>query len=52
MNPKIYFIRNLLRIFLDKIDYLILESIKDNIPESRNVFLKFLKIKMFNMQDS
>ena len=45
MNPKIYFIRNLLRIFLDKIDYLILESIKDNIPESRNVFLKFLKNK-------
>ena len=45
INPKIYKIRNLIKSFLDDKDYLIIESIKDNIPESRNVFLKFLKNK-------
>ncbi len=45
INSKIYIKRNLLKNFLNKIDYSILESKKDNIPESRNVFLKFLKNK-------
>ena len=45
INPKIYIVKNLLKNFLVDIDYLILESIKDNIPESRNVFLKFLRNK-------
>ncbi len=45
MNPRVYFTKDLLKNFLKRIDYLILESIKDNIPDSRNVFLKFLKNK-------
>ena len=45
MSPKICSIKNLLKNFLYKKNYLIIESIKDNIPDSRNVFLKFLKNK-------
>ncbi len=45
MNPRVYFTKDLLKNFLKRIDYLILESVKDNIPDSRNVFLKFLKNK-------
>ncbi len=45
LNPKVYFIKNLLKNCLNKIDYSTLESVKDNIPDSRNVFLKFLKNK-------
>ena len=44
-SPKIYIVRNFLKCFLTNVDYSILESAKDNIPESRNVFLKFLKNK-------
>ena len=51
IHPKIDTTRNLLKNFLSKIEYLIIKSTKDNIPESRNVFLKFLKGKMFNMLD-
>ena len=45
INPKFNIARNLLKKFLNKIDYLILESVRDNIPDSRNVFLKFIKKK-------
>ena len=45
LNPKIYKIRNLLKNFLNKIDYSIIKSMKNNIPDSRNVFLKFVKNK-------
>lgn len=45
MSPKINITKNLLKNFLVDIDYFILKSVKDNIPESRNVFLKFLKNK-------
>ena len=47
INPKIYFTRNLLKNLLNYKDYSILLSIKDNIPDSRNVFLKFIKNKDF-----
>ena len=47
INPKIYFTRNLLKNLLNDKDYSILLSIKDNIPDSRNVFLKFIKNKDF-----
>ncbi len=43
INPKIYISRNLIKSFLNKVDYLILESIRDNIPDSRNTFIKFIK---------
>ena len=45
LNPKIYISKNSFKYFLNKIDYSIVTSIKDNIPDSRNVFLKFLKNK-------
>ncbi len=45
INPKIYKIRNLLKNFLNKVDYSIIKSIKNSIPDSRNVFLKFVKNK-------
>ncbi len=45
LNPKVYFIRNLLKKSLDRIDFLTIKSVKDNIPDSRNVFLKFLRNK-------
>ena len=45
VSPKIYMIRNYLKSFLSNLDYSILESIRDNIPDSRNIFLKFLKNK-------
>ena len=45
INPKINVTRNLLKNSLDRIDYSIIKSIKDNIPDSRNVFIKFLKNK-------
>tara|TARA_B100000900_G_scaffold230759_1_gene195952 strand:- start:629 stop:1513 length:885 start_codon:yes stop_codon:yes gene_type:complete len=45
INPKFNIARNLLKKFLNNIDYLILESIRENIPDSRNVFLKFIKNK-------
>ncbi len=45
INPKIYTTRNLIKNFLNKVDYLVLESMRDNIPDSRNVFLKFIKNK-------
>ena len=47
INPKIYFTRNLLKNLLNDKDYSILLSVKDNIPDSRNVFLKFIKNKDF-----
>ena len=45
INPKIYIARNLINNLLDKVDYFILESKKDDIPSSRNVFLKFIQNK-------
>ena len=45
INPKINYIKNRIKKSLNKLDYVILESIKDNIPFSRNIFLKFIKIK-------
>ncbi len=45
INPKIHIIKHSIKNFLNKIDYSIIKSIKDNIPDSRNVFLKFLKNK-------
>ena len=42
---SIVIFRNFLKSILSNVDYSILESAKDNIPESRNVFLKFLKNK-------
>ncbi len=45
INPKINIARNLLKKFLNKIDYSILASVRDNIPDSRNVFLRFMKNK-------
>ena len=47
INPKIYFTRNLLKNLLNNKNYSILLSVKDNIPDSRNVFLKFIKNKDF-----
>ena len=44
-SPKIYIVRNFLKSILSNVDYSILESARDNIPKSRNVFLKFLKNK-------
>ena len=42
LSPKIYMSQKVYKKrFLNKIDYSIIESIKDNIPYSRNVFLKF-----------
>ena len=37
INPKIYFTRNLLKNLLNNKNYSILLSVKDNIPDSRNV---------------
>ena len=48
LNPKIYIIRNSLKNLLNNIDYSILLSVKDNIPDSRNVFLKFIQNKNFH----
>ncbi len=45
INPKINMTRNLLRNLLNNVDYSILVSTKDNIPDSRNIFLKFIKNK-------
>ena len=45
VNPKNNISKNSLKTFLENINYSILKSIKDNIPDSRNVFLKFLKNK-------
>ena len=47
MNPKNNSTRYLIKKFLNKKDYLILKSLKDNIPHSRNIFLKFIKNKNF-----
>tara|TARA_B100000963_G_C22636947_1_gene678106 strand:- start:2671 stop:3555 length:885 start_codon:yes stop_codon:yes gene_type:complete len=45
INPKIKNSKILIKRYLKNLDYLILESIKDNIPYSRNVFLKFIRNK-------
>mgnify|MGYP001167533072 FL=1 len=45
LNPKIRIANSLLKNFLNKINFSIIESSKDNIPDSRNIFLKFLKNK-------
>ena len=45
INPKIYIAKNLIKRLLNNIDYTILISVKDNIPDSRNVFLKFIQNK-------
>ncbi len=45
VNPKIYIAKNLIKNLLNNIDYSILISVKDNIPDSRNVFLKFIQNK-------
>ena len=45
INPKIYIAKNLIKKLLNNIDYSILISVKDNIPDSRNVFLKFIQNK-------
>jgi len=45
LNPKIYIAKNLIKKLLNNIDYSILISVKDNIPDSRNEFLKFIKNK-------
>ena len=47
INPKIYKTKCLIKKLLYKIDYVILKSSKDNIPYSRNIFLKYLKNKNF-----
>ena len=47
INPKIYKTKCLIKKLLYKIDYVILKSSKDNIPYSRNTFLKYLKNKNF-----
>ena len=38
INPKIRIIKNSIKNFLNKIDYSIIESVKDNIPDSRIIF--------------
>ncbi len=45
INPKIRNSKMFIKRYLNKLDYLILESIKDNIPYSRNIFLKFIRNK-------
>ena len=45
INPKIYIAKILIKKLLNNIDYSILISVKDNIPDSRNVFLKFIQNK-------
>ena len=45
INPKIYIAKNLIKKLLNNINYSILISVKDNIPDSRNVFLKFIQNK-------
>ncbi len=45
INPKINMSRNLLKSSLTKVDYSILENTRDNIPDSRNAFIKFIKNK-------
>ena len=47
MNPKMNSNRYLVKKFLNKNDYIILKSLKENIPYSRNIFLKFIKDKDF-----
>ena len=47
IHPRIISCKYLFKKFLNKIDYVILKSTKDNIPSSRNIFLKFLKNKNF-----
>ena len=47
INPKIYKTKCLIKKLLYKIDYVVLKSSKDNIPYSRNIFLKYLKNKNF-----
>ena len=45
INPKIYIAKILIKKLLNNIDYSILISVKDNIPDSRNIFLKFIQNK-------
>tara|TARA_X000000950_G_scaffold257144_1_gene323345 strand:- start:9416 stop:10300 length:885 start_codon:yes stop_codon:yes gene_type:complete len=47
INPKIRYSKLLIKRYLNRLDYFILESIKDNIPYSRNVFLKFIRKKNY-----
>ncbi len=47
MNTKIFFCKNTIKKVLNKINYSILSCKKDNIPASRNIFLKFLKDRNF-----
>ena len=39
INPKIYIAKNLIKKLLNNIDYSILISVKDNIPDSEMCFL-------------
>ncbi len=45
LSPKIRIAKSLAKNFLNKNNFSIIESAKDNIPDSRNIFLKFLKNK-------
>jgi hypothetical protein len=47
IHPKIISYKHLFKKFLNKIDYVVLRSTKDNIPYSRNIFLKFIKDQNF-----
>jgi len=47
IHPKIISYKNLFKKSLNKIDYVVLKSTKDNIPYSRNIFLKFIKNQNF-----
>ena len=47
LNPKIDKAKYIIKKNLRKIDYEILESSKNNIPFSRNIFLKFIKNKYY-----
>ncbi len=47
INPKTKYSKLLIKRYLNRLDYIILESIKDDIPYSRNVFLKFIRKKNF-----
>ena len=47
IHPKINSYQQLFKKFLNKIDFVVLKSTKDNIPYSRNIFLKFIKDQNF-----
>ena len=48
IENKILFQKNLISKIIKSFSYSIINSNKDNIPSSRNLFLKFLKFKNFD----